>query len=334
MRLGLAVPIEALGLAGTMEVARDAEALGFTDLWTSEVGTSDGFSPLAALAEATTETRLGIALAPVYTRPAALLAMSAATVQTISAGRFVLGLGASSPPIVERWMGGTYERPLTTVRETAEAVRGMLSGEKIDVDGETIRSHDFRLGLGATWVPIHLGALGPKMFRLAGEIADGVLLSFVVAPAIPTLLEGFRDAAREAGRDPDELGVSARVTVCADEEGPETATMLRRFIAGYGTVPAYNAHLVRQGFPEEAEAMASAWADGRRKDAVAAVSENLLRTLIATGSVADCVERLKAYNAAGVDTVTIEPVSAAADPAERSRRVRATIEAIGAAFRS
>jgi probable F420-dependent oxidoreductase len=255
-------------------------------------------------------------------------------VQTISEGRFVLGLGASSPPIVERWMGGAYERPLTRVRETTEAVRAMLSGEKVEFAGETLRSEDFRLGLGPTWMPIHLGALGPKMFRLAGEIADGVLLSFVVADAVPTLLASFREAARDAGRDPDELEVSARVTVCADEEGPETATMLRRFIAGYGTVPAYNAHLVRQGFPAEAEAMASAWADGRRRDAVAAVSEDLLRKLIATGSVADCVKRLRAYGAAGVDTVTIEPVSAAADPAERGRRVRATIEAIGAAFRT
>ncbi|HVW46348.1 MAG TPA: LLM class F420-dependent oxidoreductase [Solirubrobacterales bacterium] len=330
MRLGLAVPIEALGLAETLAVARDAETLGYDDLWTSEVGTVDGFAPLAALAEATTTTRLGLSLAPVFTRPAALLAMSAATLQTIAEGRFVLGLGSSSPAIVERWMGGTYERPLTRVRETVEAVRAMLSGEKVTIEGETIRSHDFRLGLGPTWVPIYIGALGPKMSRLAGEIADGILLSFATAEGAPILLDDFRAGARAAGRDPADLGVQCRVTVSADPDGPELQTMLRRFIVGYGTVPAYNAHLARQGFPAEAAAMAAAWAEGRRADALEAVSENLLRSLIPSGSPAECLERLGAYAAAGIDTVTIEPVSAAPDPAERRTRVRRLIEAIGA----
>jgi probable F420-dependent oxidoreductase len=332
MKLGLTVPLEAIGLRESLALARDAEDLGYDELWSSEVATADGFAPLAALAATTRRVRLGVALVPAFSRPAALLAMSAATLQTISDGRFVLGLGASSPTIVGRWMGMDYARPRTRVRDTVDAVRALLTGEKVSFEGRDIHTHDFRLGLGPTWVPIYIGALGPRMYRLAGELADGVLMSFACAEGVPALLDDFRAGAQAAGRDPDELDVWCRVMVAADEEGPELRAMLRRFVAGYGTVAAYNELLARQGFPEEARAMAAAWADGRRSDAVDAVGDELLDSLVATGSVARCVERLRAYADAGVRTLTIEPVSAVLDPAERLRRVRTTVEAIGLAL--
>jgi probable F420-dependent oxidoreductase len=328
MRLGLAVPLEAIGLSASLDLARDAEALGYDDVWSSEVAGPDGFTPLAALAATTSRVRLGLALAPAFTRPPALLAMSAAALQEISGGRFVLGVGASSPAIVGSWMGTPYDRPRTRVRETVEALQLILSGEKTTYAGETLEVHGFRLGTGASWVPIQIGALGPRMFELAGELGDGVLISLGAAHAIPRLLERFHAGARVAGRDPAGLEVWCRVLVAADEEGPEVEAMLRRFLVGYGTVPAYNAHLARQGYAEEAAAMVAAWTGGRRADATAAVSDRLLRGLVAFGSAQACVEHLRAYRQAGVTTLVIDPVSAAADPAERMRRVRATVTTV------
>lgn len=328
MRLGLAVPLEAIGLRASLDLAREAEALGYDDVWSSEVAGPDGFTPLAALAATTSRVRLGLALAPAFTRPPALLAMSAASLQVVSDGRFVLGLGASSPAIVGRWMGARYVKPRTRVKETVEALRLALSGEKVDYAGATLDVHDFRLALGATWVPIYIGALGPRMFELAGAIGDGVLISLGAAHAVSKLLASFRQGAAGAGRDPGELDVWCRVLVAADEDGPELEQMLRRFLVGYGTVPAYNAHLANQGYEREAAAMAQAWAERRRADAVAAVSDGLLRGLVAYGSAERCVERLRAYRDAGVKTLVVDPVSAAPDPAERHRRVRRTVHIV------
>jgi probable F420-dependent oxidoreductase len=313
MRVGLAVPIEAIGLAASLELAREAEAIGYDDAWSSEIAGADGFSPLAALAATTSRLRLGLALAPAFTRPPALLAMSAAGLQAISGGRFVLGVGASSPPIVERWMGGEFGLPLTRVRETVEALRLILSGEKVSYAGRTLRVDDFRLALGPTWVPI---------------LGDGVLISVVAAHAVPGLVAGLHEGARGAGRDPGDLGVWCRVLVAVDEDGPELEAMLRRFVAGYGTVPAYNAHLTRQGYAVEAAAMADAWAGGRRAESTAAVSDRLLRGVVAFGSAGECVRALRAYRDAGVTTLVIDPVSAAPDPAERMRRVRRTVTTV------
>lgn len=328
MRLGVSVPIKAVGLRASVQVAREAESLGYDDVWSSEVAQSDGFSPLAAIAALTTRVRLGLALAPAFTRPPALLAMSAATLQDLSDGRFVLGIGSSSPTIVERWMGGRYELPLTRVRESVEAVRIMLTGERTIYAGRTISVEGFRLGTGPVWTPIFLGALGPRMYALAGEVADGVLMSLVAADAVPTLVEQFRAAATAARRDPDELEVWCRVVVAVDEEGEALREMLRRFLVTYGAVPAYNASFSRQGFAAEADALRTAWAAGRRREALHAVSDRMLASLTVTGPAADCVKRLRAYRDAGVTTLVIDPVTTAVDPADAWRRVLLTVTAV------
>src|SRR6266513_906069 len=121
--MGITLGLEGAGLPEAIALATEAERLGYTDIWSAEAGGADGFAPLAAVAQLTKTARLGTAIIPVYSRPPALMAMSAATLQSICGGRFILGLGTSSDIIIGRWMGMEFERPLTRLREHTEALR-------------------------------------------------------------------------------------------------------------------------------------------------------------------------------------------------------------------
>src|SRR5207253_1014998 len=137
--------------------------------------TTDAFSPLTAVAMLSPRMRLGSAIVPVYTRPPALIAMSEATVQQISNGRFILGLGISSPAIVEQWMNIPLAKPLTKTREVVTTVRAALKREKVTFEGKTLKVNGFRLDVPVEKPPpIFLAVQGSKMLRLAGEIADGL----------------------------------------------------------------------------------------------------------------------------------------------------------------
>lgn len=340
MRLGVTLPVPGLDLPASIELACLAERLGFAEAWSSEVASHDGFTPLAALAARTERLRLGVGLVPASTRPPALLAMSAASLHELSGGRFALGLGSSSPQIVERWMGqppGTSEHPVTRVRETVEAVRLALSGERVSYAGQTVAFDGFRLGLGAADVPIVLGALGPRMLRLAGEVGDGVLLTLTTAEALPSLLGDVAAGARAeasvaALHLPADFGVVCRVPVALGEDTPELRDSLRRFVAGYAAVPAYNRLVRRQGFADEATAISAAAATGDRAGAAAAVSDALLQALVVLGPLDDCLARLAAFRDAGAGTLLVSPITAAVDPAQRHDRVAAALTQIAAAF--
>jgi probable F420-dependent oxidoreductase len=265
MRLGVTPPVEVAGFPAAVDICVRAEELGYTDVWTAEIGAVDAFSPLAAVATRTTRVRLGTALVPVFTRPPALVAMSAVGIQNLSGGRFVLGVGASSPAIVGQWMGTPFEDPVVRVEEYVALLRDMLGGKKVDRDGATVRSHGFRLQIGVDApVPIHVGALGPRMCRLAGRVADGVLFFLMTPDGVRQALEEVHAGAREAGRDPD--GIEAFVRLPATMGDPEDLArfMARRLLTGYAIVPAYNASLARQGFAAEAGEIAGRWAAGER----------------------------------------------------------------------
>ena len=130
--------------------------------------------------------RLGTAIVPVFTRPPALIAMSAATVQQLSGGRLILGLGTSSPVIVQQWMGVPFEHPVTRVRETVAAIRSAFSREKVTLKGKTVQVNGFRMNVTLDKPPpIYLGAQGEKMLRLVGEIADGLITNFITPATLP-----------------------------------------------------------------------------------------------------------------------------------------------------
>ena len=329
VRLGLTPPIEVAGMVPAIDLAVRAESLGYTDVWTAEVGGADAFSPLGAVAARTETVRLGVALVPAFTRPPALTAMSAAALQALSGGRFVLGVGASSPAIVGGWMGTDFERPVERVREYVEVLREALAGKKVSYTGETIRLDGFRLQMEpGTPVPIYVGALGPKMCRLAGHVADGVLFFLMTPDGCRAALEEVAAGAREAGRDPDELDAFVRLPVAVDEPEDMMRFMGRRLLTGYATTPAYNASLARQGFADQASAISEAWSAGDRDRATTLFDDAMFDDLFVSGDAAACLARIEEYRAAGVKTPVLMPISVAGSLEERAERVNAAIDAL------
>ncbi|HEY6875339.1 MAG TPA: LLM class flavin-dependent oxidoreductase, partial [Candidatus Dormibacteraeota bacterium] len=167
MRTGIALP-DGMPLTEAVDICVEAERLGYTDVWSYEVDGYDAFTPLAAIAPRTERVRLGTAVVPASTRPPALLAMTAASLQNLSNGRFCLGLGTSTPTIVNRWMGIAFPPGLAHMRATVGAIRAIAAGEKVN---------GFRLEHGPVPLPIYVGALGPRMMELAAEIAEGLILA-------------------------------------------------------------------------------------------------------------------------------------------------------------
>lgn len=291
-RLGFTIPLVPFDVRETCDLARSAEAAGYTDAWSAEVGGTDGFAVASAVGVATTSLRIGTAIIPAYTRPPALIAMGAATAQQACAGRFVLGLGASSPAIIEGWMGLAYDRPYARVKETLAAVRVALAGEKVDYAGETVRARGFRLESPPTRpIPIFLAALGPRMLSLAAAEADGVALFLATE-------DGVRIAAKAA---PDKE-LFARIMCFVDQPRDEVRDFARWLINPYLAVPGYNRYVAEQGFEDVARAVADGWRAGDRKAALAAIPNELVDALVISGPAGECKERIESFRSAGLTT--------------------------------
>lgn len=291
-RLGLTVPVLPFDVRKSVELARKAEDLGYTDAWAAEASGTDGFSVASAVGIATETMRIGIAIVPIFTRPPALLAMSTLAAHQACGGRFCLGLGASSPTIVERWMGLEFEHPLTRTRETVDAVRAALTGDKVNVDGETVHIKGFRLEQGTTdKIPVFLAALGPKMLALAEETADGVALFLTSESGVRYVKE----------RAPS-CETLARLICFVGDEPAEVRDFARWLLTPYLTVPGYNRFVAAQGFEEEAEAVSTAWGAGDRQGALAAISDELVDALVIAGPAGACKERIASFREAGLDT--------------------------------
>src|SRR2546427_628508 len=201
-RWSLSVPLDGFTLAEHAELAREAERLGYTDAWSLEVDGVDCFAPLAVVGLAT-RLRVGTAIANVYTRGPATLALCAAGIAEIAPGRFCLGIGAGSQPIVEAWNGGVFARPATRVREMAQFLRQALTGERVVFRGETFAVDGFRLVKPPVEpVPIHIAALRPGMLRVAGEVGDGAILNWLSTDDVRKSVAVVREAAGRAGRYP------------------------------------------------------------------------------------------------------------------------------------
>jgi len=201
-RWSLSVPVDGFALPELTEVAREAEQWGYTDAWSFEVDGIDAFTPLAVIGLAT-NMRLGTAIANVYTRGPATLASTAAGLADLAPGRFVLGIGAGSQPIVESWNGGQFSRPATRVRETAQFLRKALAGERVVFKGETFSVDGFRLTrVPAHPVPIYVAALREGMLKVAGQVGDGVILNWLSPDDVPRSVGVVRAAARQAAPIP------------------------------------------------------------------------------------------------------------------------------------
>lgn len=326
-RWSLSLPLDGFTLPEHAEVAREAEALGYSDAWSFETDGVDGFTPLAVVGMAT-GLRVGIAIANVFTRGPATLAMTAAGLAELCPGRFCLGVGAGSQVIVEAWNGARFAKPATRVRETVQVLRAALAGERVVFKGATVSVDGFRLSRPpAGSVPIHVAALRPGMLRVAGEVGDGAILNWLGPGDVARSVEVVREGAARAGRDPDGVEITARLLVNLDPPGPAADVAVRRHIAAYLNVPVYRAFHEWLGRAALIP-MWEAWERGDRKGAVTAVPESVVDELLLRGSMDDIRARVRAYLAAGIDTAFLQLSTSESDPARRRETILAAIRAL------
>ena len=220
--------------------ARRAEReWGYDAIWLAETNGPDSFSLAGALAMATERATIGTAIVPVYNRTPAVLAMSAATVQQLSGGRFVLGLGSSSHAIIGDWNGVPFERPLAHVRESVD---DRASGARRQEDGLRGRPCSARADCGSARarsqpVPIYLAALREKMLRMAGALGDGLIVNLFPVTALPQILAAYRAGAAEAGRDATDDEVVCRFQVLVTDDVPSARNLVRLAFGGYAAAP-------------------------------------------------------------------------------------------------
>ncbi|HEX3593361.1 MAG TPA: LLM class F420-dependent oxidoreductase [Pseudonocardiaceae bacterium] len=309
-RWGITLPLTGVPLAAHRDVVRSLPDLGYTDVWTAETAGTDAFTPLALVAEWAPSLRLGTAIAPVYTRGPGLLAMTAATIAELAPGRFVLGIGSSSPVIVGDWNAGAFDEPFGRTRDTLRFLRSALAGEKVTEEYPTFAVRRFKLERPPERPPrIMLAALRPGMLKLAATEADGAITNWLSPGDVRTVRA-------EIGPD---LELAARIFVCPTEDVDAARGLGRLLISSYLTVPVYAAFHDWLGRGEILKPMHEAWAARDRAGANAAIPDEVVDDLIVHGSPAACRDRVAEYVANGLHTPAIAILPTGADPVEMAR---------------
>jgi probable F420-dependent oxidoreductase len=294
MRWGITVPLSGVSLPEHRAAYATLAEAGFTDVWSSEVNGTDAFTPLALAAAWEPSLRLGTAIAPVFTRGPGLFAMTAAALAEAAPGRFQLGIGSSSPVVVEDWNAVDFTEPYARSRDMLRFLKVALAGEMVTEDYGTFAVNRFRLERPpATPPPIHLAALRPGMLRLAAAEADGVILNWLSPTDVTTAVAELTGA-------PADFEVVARIFVCPTADAAYARTAARRMIAAYVNVPAYAAFHRWLGRSEVLTPVWEAWSSGDRKAALAAIPDELVDELVVHGTPAECRARVEQYVKAGV----------------------------------
>ncbi|MGW4640762.1 LLM class F420-dependent oxidoreductase [Sphaerisporangium sp. NPDC004334] len=310
-RWGITIPFFDRTMAESKELVAELPGLGYTDAWSAEVSGTDGFVPLALAADWAPALRLGSAIIPVSTRGPGLLAMSAATLADLAPERFVLGIGASSPVIVERWNAGEFVKPYARTRDTLRFLRKALAGEKVTERYETFEVKGFRLERAPKVPPkIVLAALRPRMLGLAAREADGAITNWL-SP------QDVRTVRAELG---PETELIARLFVCVSEDAEKVRKLGRRMLAAYLTVPVYAAFHDWLGRGEVLRPMHEAWAAGDRKGALDAIPDEVVDALIVHGDAATCRARIEEYVANGLTTPVLAPIATGEVPMAQAVR--------------
>jgi probable F420-dependent oxidoreductase len=283
-------------LPGQRDIVSALPDLGYTDAWSSEVNGADAFTPLALAAQWAPGLRLGTAVAGIYNRGPALLAMNAATLASLAPGRFVLGIGVSSPVVVTDWNCVPLDRPYQRARDTLLFLREALAGGKVSMTGETFTVRGFRLDPAPDSPPaLALAALRPGMVALASALADAAITNWLAPADVPAV---------RAVAGPD-CELVARIFVCPTADAATAREIGRRMIAAYLTVPAYAAFHDWLGRGDRLRGMQQAWAAGDRRGALAAIDDGLVDELVVHGPAEQCRERVAEYQAQGLDTPVI-----------------------------
>ena len=283
-------------------LARDGEALGYRALFLPEIAGRDGFAALAALAGETNALLLGTGIVAMGSRTPQLTAMGAATVQERSGGRMILGLGT----------GPAVPGALDRLGALIAALRGVFAGERVDIDDASL-GLSLRVGSAP---PIWMSALGPRAVRMAGEVADGVLLNWCTPERVADAVTLVREGAESAGRDPAAIAVAVYVRANLDQDREAAMGALKEAVGEYSSFPAYARQFTVMGLGAEAEAAAAA----RRAGRPAEIADAFVHAITLTGDPAEARSRLQAFRDAGAQLPVVYPVTASGTSVETVAR--------------
>ena len=296
--------------------AMEAERLGVDSIWAAETWGFDGATPLAYIAACTSRVRLGTSILQIGARTPALTAMTAMSLASMTQDRFILGLGISTPQIMEGWHGAPFDRPLQRTRELIEIIRLVESRERLTYNGDIHRiplpgaMRAMRSAASPRRIPIYLASVGPRNLRLTGELADGWIGNCFMPETAEAFLGPLAAGAATAGRSLADLELQVPVSLEFDDDVEAVA---KRHAEGYaftfGAMGASNRNFyveafARQGFDEVRE-VRRLWLDGRRDDAKALVPVDIGRRTNLLGTDATVKARLRAYRDVGIDALRV-----------------------------
>jgi F420-dependent oxidoreductase-like protein len=299
---------DGISFGDMISVARHADQLGYDALWTGESWGMDAFSVLTAVACHTRSIRLGTGIVTVFSRTPSMIAQCIASLDLVSEGRAMLGLGTSGRAVIEDWHGLPFRYPLQRTREYIKIIRQALSGGPVNHEGRFFRVRRFRLGVSPVQkrIPIYLASLGPKNLQMTGELADGWLPIWSHQGHLAGLKEQVAKGAALAGRDISEITVSPQIMCHVADGAEDLADATRRirahmtyYIGGMGSY--YYDLFSRYGYRAEADALREAWAAGDRAGAAASITDEMLDNIVIIGDAAACRAKLDQFRRSGSD---------------------------------
>jgi F420-dependent oxidoreductase-like protein len=341
MRLGLHAGYWGLGVSGEdqLRMAQEVDRLGYDSIWAAEAYGSDAATVMAWLAANTKRAKIASGIFQMPARTPAMTAMTAATLDNISGGRMVLGLGISGPQVVEGWHGQPFDRPLARTREYIAIVRKALARETVTHDGEFYAlprpggpGKPLKLIIKPVQerIPIYLAAIGPKNTALAAELADGWLPTLLAPDHMDVLRPALEEGAAKAGRSPDEVDIAPMTSLAIDEDADRARDIMRPFLAlyigGMGSREKnfYKELVTRYGYGDAATKVQDLYLSGKYEEAMAAIPGELIEKVTLCGPKDVVKERLDVYRQAGVGTLLVTPVAESID--DRLRMLRELAE--------
>ncbi len=309
--------------SAAVRLSEIAEERGFDAVWKGESNSTDPLVLLSGMAVRTSRIKLGTAIYHIYGRSPVTLGIQAATFNDLSGGRLLLGLGVANETIAS-WHQGTFDRPLRRIREYVDVVRQVASGERVRYEGEVYPTKGFKL----SWRPAHpelriyYAGLGEQMTRLAGRIADGIILNMANPPKIREIVANVRAGAIEAGRDPRAIEYCVKVRCAIDPDRELARRKLKQVLTFYNLADHYKDMVAGMGFAEGSATIREAYAKGGFKAAAAAVPDEMLDGLptIAATTAEEVRQRIAPYVEAGATRLIVPYVPCTDDVVDEAER--------------
>src|SRR3954466_10952747 len=346
MRLGLHVGYWGLGLTADeqLTLVKEAETAGYDSVWAAEAYGSDAATVLAWLAANTEKIKIGSAIFQMPGRSPAMTAMTAATLDNLSDGRVILGIGSSGPQVAEGWHGQRFGKQLARTREYVAILRKALARERLEFEGETYvlplpdgpgKALKLMIPPVQERIPIYIAAIGPKNTQLTGEIADGWMPTFFSPEHVGDFRELLEEGAARSDNGKkidDSFDIAPNVSLCIDDDIDKARDVMRPLLAlyvgGMGSRDKnfYNALVRRYGFEDAAKEVQDLYLSGKKDEAAAALPAELIDQTTLVGTADHIKERLAVYKDAGVGTLMFSPMDFTAEG--RSRVLRTVAELV------